>query len=127
MSKLTDEELARLQDQLYQEAINTPEEQERELIDVAEQTGSKLYFHPDRKVDFEFLGHQYFVRCETVLLSFKKIILMVMDDITEQRRIKAQVEVDNGLSELENYRATIAAMLRHHIGGVNIGEVEEGE
>ena len=43
------------------------------------------------------------------------------------RRIKAQVEVDNGLSELENYRATIAAMLRHHIGGVNIGEIEEGE
>lgn len=124
---MTEEELARLQDQMYQEAINAPEEQERELIDIAEQVGSKLYFHPDRKTDFEFLGHQYIVRCETVLLAFKKIILMVMDDRTEMRRIKAQVEVDNGLSELENYRATIAAMLRHHIGGVEIGEIEGEE
>jgi len=124
---LTDEELARLQDQMYQEAINVPEEQEQELISISKEIGSKLYFHPSRKTDFEYLGNQYVVHCETVITLAGKYILMVMDDTTEKRRIKARVEVDNSLSEIENFRATIAAMLRHHTGNLNVGDLEDEE
>ena len=110
---------------MYQDAINVPEEQEQELISIAKEVGSKLYFHPSRKADFEYLGNQYVVRCESIIMLSGKVILMVMDDLTENRRIKAQVEVDNGLSEIENYRATIAAMLRHHTGNLDVGELED--
>lgn len=123
---MTEEDLVRLQDEMYREAIEVPEERERELIDVAHATANRLYFHPSLQADFEFLGNRY--RCKYMSFitpNFKKVMYVVMDDITMQRRIKAQVELNNGLSEIENIRATLAAMLRHHIGRLEVGEIDE--
>lgn len=121
---MTDERLDRIQQELYRETIEVPEEAEMELIDVAHETANKLYFHPSKEADFEYLGNQYKCKYLSFITNFKKIMYVVMDDITTQTRIRGQVEVDNGLTELENIRATIAAMLRHHTGQTEVGEID---
>lgn len=125
---MTDEELERLQNDMYREAIEVPEEEEKELISVAHDVANKLYFHPSLKADFEYLGHQYVCQYLSVVTSnFKKIMAFHMTDLTEKKLIRAQIEVDNSLSEVENIRAVVASMLRHHTGKVDVGEINEEE
>ena len=49
----------------------------------------------------------------------------VIDDLTDKVRIKERIEVNNSLTEIENIRAALSAGLRHHIGEVDVGEINE--
>lgn len=112
--------------EMYHNMIETPEEIEKELINIAKEVANKMYFHPSLTADFEFLNHVYKAKYMSIVTnSFKKIMYIVMDDLTDKVRTKAQVEVNNGLTEIENIRATLSAMLRHHTGIVEIDEIEE--
>ena len=130
---MNQEELARLQDQMYQDMIDAPEEQEREIIDMAHQLAQKMYLHPSARTDFEFHGKQYKAAYRSDVKNFKKIITLFIFDVSKPDRfIRTEGEVDNGLSDLENLRALVAAFLRSRIGEYVVGELdddneEEGE
>jgi len=123
---MTDQELASLQEQMYRDAIEAPEEQEKMIIDTAQEVSKKLYFHPARKVAFEFLGRNYRATYTVRIVNFKKLLIFIAFD--EERKnvpIRAEAEIENGLSELENLRATIAAFLRNRAGMDVAEELEE--
>lgn len=119
------EDMDRLQQEMYHEAIEIPEQQEQELVNVAQNVANRLYFHPKQEAEFEFLQHQYRVKFFSSIVNFKKCMAFIIDDLTDKVRIKEKVEVDNSLTELENIRAALSAGLRHHIGQVDVGEMEE--
>lgn len=122
---MTDEELASLQAQMYRDTVEIPEEMEVELIEAARDVANRLYFHPTRKTRFEYLGTKYACAYLSFITSnYKKVMYVVLDDLDLRTRTKAQVEVNNGLSEIENIRAVVASMLRHHTGNFEVGEVE---
>ena len=111
---------------MYHEAIEVPDQVEEELNNVAQEIAKTIYFHPSRIVDFEFLNHTYKAKYMSIVTNdFKKVMYVVMDDLTDQVRTKAQVEINNSLTEMENIRATLCAMLRHHTGIVEVGEIED--
>lgn len=114
-----------LQQEMYHEAIEIPEKQEQELIDVTQNVANRLYFHPNQEADFEFLEHQYRVKYFSTVYDFKKYMAFLIDDLTDKVRIKEQIEVNNSLTEIENIRAALSAGLRHHIGEVDVGEINE--
>ena len=125
---MTEEELARLQDQMYQDAIEAPEEQERMIIDTAQEVSKQLYFHPSKKVSFEFMGVNYRCTYTTRIIKFKKnLIFIAFNEARKNVPIQAVAEIENNLSELENLRAVIAAFLRNRLGMDTVGEVTETE
>lgn len=119
------EDLDKLQQEMYHEAVEIPENQEQELIDVTQNVANRLYFHPNQEAEFEFLKHQYRVKYFSTVYDFKKYMAFVIDDLTDKVRIKEQIEVNNSLTEIENIRAALSAGLRHHIGEVDVGEINE--
>ena len=125
-----DEKLAELQNELYNSMIETPEELECEIIDVARSTATTMYFHPEHKAEFEFQGQSYMVKYVTGVTNFKKKICMgFCRNIDEKHKGYrwAEAEIDNTLSEEENLRAIIAAFLRNLIGMADVGELPDDE
>lgn len=113
---------------MYHDAVEVPEETEAELNNVAQEVAKRIYLHPSKTTDFEFLNHTYKAKYMSIITNdFKKVMYVVMDDLTEQVRTRGQIEVNNGLTEMENIRAAICAMLRHHTGLVEVGEIQEEE
>lgn len=122
---MTNEELARLQEQMYQDAIEAPEEQERIIIDTAKEVSQKLYFHPSQKASFEFLDKKYRCTYNTRIVNYKKTLFFIaFDESRVNVPITAQAEIENDLSEIENLRAVIAAFLRNRLGLDSVGEIE---
>jgi len=114
---MTEQDLERLQNEMYQAAIEAPEEQERIVIDTAQEVSKQLYFHPSKKASFSFNGRDFRATYHTRIENFKKKIFFVAFDVKRPTvPIVAEAEVENGLTELENLRAVIAAFLRHLIG-----------
>ncbi len=125
MSQYDSEELERLQDIMYQEAIAAPEEQEREIIDVSHYVADKLALGSKGKVTAEFDGHEYTFVATRRIENFKETIYVIVVDMHEKvekngmvlpRTFNVSAEVDNSLSYLENLRGCVAAFLRDRIG-----------
>lgn len=125
---MNNDELEKLQQQLFHDMIEMPEEQERMIIDTAQEVSKQLYFHPSKKVSFEFMGVNYRCTYTSRIINFKKtIIFIAFNEAKKNVPIRAVAEVENGLSELENLRATIAAFLRNRLGMETVGEIEDDE
>lgn len=123
-----DEKLAKLHEEMYHNMIEVPEEQEKEIIDVSQYVSKQLYFHPDRRVSFEFAGVNYRCTYTVRIVNFKKNLFFIAFNVEHPTRpITAQAEIENGLSELENLRATIAAFLRNRLGKETVGEITDDE
>ena len=59
VSLIDDEELARIQQKIYDDAITMPEERERLILDTAKYVANGLYFTPEKIIKVEFLEHRY--------------------------------------------------------------------
>lgn len=109
-------------------AINAPEEQEKVIIDTAQEVSKQLYFHPDRRCAFEFYGEKYRCGWHTRIENFKKMLYFIAFNMKRPTTpIVAQAEVGNDLTELENLRGTIAAFLRNRLGKETVGILDEEE
>lgn len=85
-----------------------------------------MYFHPDRRYNFEFAGINYRCSYATRIENFKKKLYFFAFNINRPNvPIIAQAEIDNNLTELENLRGTVAAFLRNRLGMDTVGEIEE--
>ena len=136
MIHLDNEELARIQEKMFHDAITVPEEQERIILDTAQHVAQRLYFQPNKEVRIEVLDHKYIFMATNKVIDFKQIIwIVVMDEndmvedkirhCTRPRTFNINAEVDNNLSMMENYRACICAFLRNQVGDYMPEEMED--
>ena len=130
------EELERLQDMMYHEAIEAPEEQEQEIIDVSHYVADKLALGTKSKVVAEFNNHEYAFAAIRKIENFRENIYVFVADMHEKierngmvlpKTFTVSAEVDNNLSYLENLRGCIAAFLRDRIGQLRAEILPEGD
>ena len=120
------DQLAQLQDQMYHNMIEIPDDLEQEIIDTAKNVANSMYFNASHKAKFEFQGKNYSAAYLTRVIDYKKNILLIAFDMSRPKvAINAQAEVDNDLSEMENLRGVIAAFLRNRLGIQEAEELEE--
>ena len=129
---MTDEELSKLQQEMYDQAINMPEELEQKIIDVAEQVSNYLFIHSNKGMKIEFNDDILrFAPIVKTYVGFKCILITKVDVLNESyekgfKRFRIDSEYENELSLLENYRAIIACFLRNRYVCPQVGEIEEG-
>lgn len=135
VSLIDDEELARIQQKIYNDAITMPEERERLILDTAKYVANGLYFTPEKIIKVEFLEHRYNFKGFHEVVNFKNLIKIVIVDENEMahdingnecpRTFSICAEVDNTLSMIENYRGCICAFLRQQSGDYTPEELED--
>ena len=120
------DQLAQLQDQMYHNMIEIPDELEQEIIDTAKNVATSMYFNASHKTKFEFHGKNYRAAYITRIIDSKKNILLIAFDMDRPEvAINAQAEINNDLSETENLRGVVAAFLRNRLGIQEAEELEE--
>ena len=93
------DQLAQLQDQMYHNMIEIPDDLEQEIIDTAKSVANSMYFNASHKTKFEFHGKNYSAAYLTRVIDYKKNILLIAFDMSRPKiAINAQAEVDNDLS-----------------------------
>lgn len=130
---MDDRELQELQERLYKEAIEVPEEQEQLIIDVADSVANQLYLGNKNNVKVEFYEHKYAFGMRTYIKDFKQYIHLLVIDAAElnamgyPRTFHVETEINNDLSMLENVRASVAAFLRDSLGELRAELMDDDE
>lgn len=132
MTIINNQELERLQQQMYDEMIEAPTILDEQINDLAEHLGKQLVFKEKQKVNFEFLEHVYTIMYRKDVVNFKQVILMIIIDTSEinpqtnlPRTYNINAEIDNNLSMSECLRATVASFLRHQTGSLKAELLED--
>lgn len=129
-----------LYNELMDKYIETPEELEKQITEVAAETASSLRFRPDGAW-MKFQGPEdeeprlFKVQYRKKIDGFKVFILIVIADIRKYEDARArnvqyspfamQIESNTTFDEITQLRASLEAFLRHISGAVAPEEIEE--
>ena len=121
---MTNEEIQRIHDSLYDEYIIDPENLEKEISDTADIAANQVLTGKNT-IAFHFKDNTFIARLIEDYKGFVRVIRLVVSNessraIAGNRYIPytVEAEVDNNLSARENYRTVFEAFLRHVCGAV---------
>lgn len=121
---MTEQELQRVHDNLYELYITDPENLEKEISSVANNAARQALLS-NGAVKFQFQDNLFVAHLTEDIKGFKRVIRLVVSN-EESRRIAGnryipytvEAEIDNNMSVLENYCTVFEAFLRHVCGAV---------
>lgn len=117
---MNDEQLEQIQNNLIQE-FEAPIKLEKEILELADKISLDLY--KSNKSLIEYNDIKYFFKSRKVNICNKKGIELVVADMDKFKLLynkyqpyHVTAEIDNNLSDLENYKAIVEAFFRHITG-----------
>jgi len=121
---VTNEELQKIHDNLYDKYVTEPEVFEREIKIVSEMAAKQAVLG-NGTVEFQFGDNVFVARLTEDIKRFSKVIRLVISN-ENSRKIAGnryipyilEAEVDNNLSLTENYKTVFEAFLRHVSGAI---------
>lgn len=124
---MEDKELEELQQEMYKNIIEVPEEIENAISDLSKEVATKLFYRPDTAYPSEFYDNKYIFAAGKVIKSFKEYIILKVLDVTDEkhpRKFRVESEIDNKFSYRENLQATVECFLRDRCGYMDNFEVD---
>lgn len=125
---MDEKELDELQAEMYRNAVELPDELEKEISDVAGEVSANLFLRPDRAYAVEFGESRYAFAAAKLLDGFREHVLIKAMDMTDEKRprkFRVEVEIDNRFSYRENLKAAIEVFLRDRCGMADVGEIQD--
>lgn len=129
---MTEEEIKRVEDTLYNRYVTEPESLEKQYKSIAADAARQLMLSVDYTARFEFLGDLFIAKCVKSNKGQQKLLNFVISN--ESTRALAgnkyipftmSCEIDNNFSESDNYKAAIECFLRHVAGEDRAEELED--